>query len=73
MAVTEQVHFRLLQTPCCGSLLCWVNPRLPTHCSECGATVYPAIKSCVLHEDMKALLKTTEPVIGSVIQKGIQE
>jgi hypothetical protein len=24
-------HFRLIQMPCCGQLLCWVNPRLPNY------------------------------------------
>jgi hypothetical protein len=23
------VKFRLIQMPCCGQMLCWVNPRLP--------------------------------------------
>lgn len=32
----ERVKFRLIHTPCCGTLLCWVNPRLPTFCPECG-------------------------------------
>lgn len=32
----EKVPFRLFQMPCCGMLLCWVNPRLPTYCPECG-------------------------------------
>lgn len=32
----EMVKFRLFQMPCCGYLLCWVNPRLPTYCPECG-------------------------------------
>src|SRR5262245_26836305 len=28
------VHFRLIQMPCCGQMLCWVNPRLPNYCPE---------------------------------------
>lgn len=42
---TERVPFRLFQMPCCGHLLCWVNPRLPTYCSECGSKVFLALKS----------------------------
>jgi hypothetical protein len=44
MRITERVHFRLIQMSCCGQLLCWVNPRLPTHCPECGEKVYRRIK-----------------------------
>lgn len=54
---TERVHFRLLTTPCCTALLCWVNPRLPTYCPECGTSIYPAIKSCITHDDSNAILK----------------
>lgn len=53
----ERVHFRLLHTPCCGSLLCWVNPRLPNYCPECGTRIYPEIRSSVHFEDLEATLK----------------
>lgn len=33
----EKVPFRLLRFACCGFLCCWVNPRIPTYCPECGA------------------------------------
>lgn len=58
--MNDQVHFRLLQMPCCGTLYCRVNPRLPNYCPECGARVFAQIKanpSCIQAEDMKALLK----------------
>jgi hypothetical protein len=42
---TEKVNFRLFQMPCCGQLLCWVNPRLPNHCPECGLRVYTELKT----------------------------
>lgn len=35
----ERVHFRLMCMPCCGQMLCWVNPRLPMYCPECGRMV----------------------------------
>lgn len=54
---TERVMFRLLQTPCCSTMLCWVNPRLPSYCSECGKFIYPAIKGCVLLCDDTSTLK----------------
>lgn len=37
---TEFVLFRMFKMPCCGYCLCWVNPRLPNYCSECGKKVY---------------------------------
>lgn len=43
-AWNEMVQFRLFQMPCCGHMLCWVNPRLPSHCPECGATVLARLK-----------------------------
>lgn len=41
----EFVELKVLIMPCCHHQLCWVNPRWPTHCPECGATVYPKIKN----------------------------
>lgn len=55
--ITERIPFRLLQMPCCGTLICHVNHRLPTYCSECGTHVFAAIKGCVLACDMDATLK----------------
>jgi hypothetical protein len=43
-ATNEQVLFRLIQMPCCHTLLCWVNPRRPNFCPECGRRVYAQIK-----------------------------
>jgi len=44
-SVNERIQFRLFVMPCCGFNLCWVNPRLPTHCPECGATVYMKLRT----------------------------
>ena len=47
----EFVPFRLINTPCCNILLCWVNPRLPNYCPECGVRVFMQIKlnpECVI-------------------------
>lgn len=40
----EQVLFRLIRMPCCQHQLCWVNPRLPSYCPECGTAVYMRLK-----------------------------
>lgn len=53
---TERVHFRLLKTDCCGTLLCWVNPRFPNYCPECGTRVFPLIRGCVVLSDENATL-----------------
>ena len=44
MATNEKVHFRLFSMPCCKYQLCWVNPRLPSYCPECGKNVYAQLK-----------------------------
>ena len=41
----ERVKFRLIQTPCCNTLLCWVNPRLMNFCPECGERIYMLVKT----------------------------
>lgn len=45
LPTNEKVKFRLFQMPCCGHLLCWLNPRLPTYCPECGKGVLLQLKS----------------------------
>lgn len=52
----EQVHFRLLSVECCHHLLCWVNPRLPNYCPECGERIYPQVRSWITVEDVNARL-----------------
>jgi hypothetical protein len=55
--VSERVHFRVIVMPCCQHMLCWVNPRLPSHCPECGTLVYPTVRGCVSFSDERAMLK----------------
>ncbi len=43
--VNERIIFRLIHTPCCHTLLCWVNPRLPNVCPECGERIYAKLKT----------------------------
>lgn len=40
LPTNELVPFRLIQMPCCHTLLCWVNPRRPSYCPECGKHVF---------------------------------
>ena len=54
---TERVNFRLIHMECCGALLCWVNPRFPMYCPECGKFCYPTVKGWVLQTDDEAFLK----------------
>lgn len=54
---TERVHFRLIQTPCCHTVLCYVNPRLPNYCSECGKSIFKDVRAGILGNDDNAILK----------------
>lgn len=63
MRVYERVRFTLINTPCCHTLLCYVNPRMPNYCSECGARLF-AMKNnpeAILFRDDNAGLKYKEP------------
>lgn len=54
--ITERVVFKLISMPCCGHLLCWVNPRWPTYCPTCGKSILAYVKQGVLHSDDEAEL-----------------
>lgn len=56
----ERVHFRLIKMPCCNHMLCWVNPRLPNFCPECGKLVIANVSSGVLKSDYDAVLEVHE-------------
>jgi hypothetical protein len=34
-----------MEMPCCHLMLCWVNPRLPNYCPECGTHIFLKLKS----------------------------
>lgn len=58
--MNERVHFRLISLPCCNHQLCWVNPRLPSYCPECGTFVLAKLKTqgdLILVSDTNALIK----------------
>lgn len=59
----ERVLFTLIQTPCCHTLLCYVNPRMPNYCSECGTRLFAMKRNpeAILFRDENAGLKYTEP------------
>ena len=44
MKSREKVPFRLIQTPCCGQMFCWVNPRIPNYCPECGEHIFARLR-----------------------------
>jgi hypothetical protein len=59
----ERVMFKLFQMPCCGQALCWVNPRLPNYCPECGKFVFATLRTdgtSVLLRDNEAVLKVKD-------------
>lgn len=53
----ERVPFKLFRMPCCGFMCCWVNPRLPHYCPECGARVSLPLGQHVLKSDDYAILE----------------
>lgn len=56
---TEFVKFKLITMPCCDTQICWVNPRIPNFCPECGEKVFTRLKvdpSRILVQDDNARL-----------------
>lgn len=48
----ERIPFRLLNMQCCNSLICHVNHRWPSYCSNCGKFVFPDVRGwAVVHDD----------------------
>lgn len=54
----ERVPFRLYSCPECRFLMCWVNPRKPTYCPECGKMIFHTLKERVMMADDEAVLMT---------------
>lgn len=62
----ERIIFRLLTMECCGQLLCWVNPRMPSYCPECGMSIYPQVRSWITIRDDNATINyKTERDLGT--------
>lgn len=45
LITNEMVSFRLIQCPECGHAICWLNPRLPNYCTECGKHIFLKLKT----------------------------
>lgn len=52
--VNEHIRFRYLVMGCCKIQLCWVNPRLPNYCPECGQSCFANVKGYVTLYDEEA-------------------
>ena len=58
----EKVGLRVFSMPCCKTLICWINPRLPTYCPECGQSVLRKLKfepECTLLSEQEVYLIPT--------------
>lgn len=44
LITNEMVEFRLIQCPECGHIICWLNPRLPSYCTECGKFIFAKLR-----------------------------
>jgi predicted RNA-binding Zn-ribbon protein involved in translation (DUF1610 family) len=65
MAIRERVWFRLIICPSCSHQFCWVNPRLPNYCPECGEHLIMKLREhreAIRISDDKAILILTESV-----------
>ena len=56
----ERIKFKLFWMPCCHIQICWVNPRLPNYCPECGERVYAKLRTGAhtIGDDDNAVLET---------------
>lgn len=59
----ERVPFRLISCPECRHQFCWINPRLPSYCPECGMKA--EWRERVMMRDDDAILTThNQPLAG---------
>ncbi len=68
MMSQERVPFRMMQMPCCKHMVCWVNPRLPNFCPECGQIVSHRIRECVVVLDDRAFLHVSDNAVKVALQ-----
>jgi hypothetical protein len=54
----ERVPFRFISCPDCRHQICWINPRLPNHCPECGVYIAGRVREQVMMADDEAILMT---------------
>jgi hypothetical protein len=55
--LTREFTFGSSSAPQCNHNLCWVNPRLPSYCPECGKHIYPAVRGAIHVSDEQAELR----------------
>lgn len=69
----ERVPFRFLSCPDCAHQICWINPRLPSYCPECGVDFRGRIKQRVMMSDDEAVLMThNQPLAGGEYVEGFK-
>jgi hypothetical protein len=52
MRERQRVYFKLIVCPHCAMMICWVNPRRPNYCCECGGRMpYPLGESVRYSDD----------------------
>jgi hypothetical protein len=56
--IVEMIRFKIFFMPCCGHMLCWVNPRMPNYCPECGKSTVGGqlVKTAIQFSDDNARL-----------------
>jgi hypothetical protein len=70
----ERVPFRHLHMPCCNIILCWVNPRRPMYCPECGARIFNHFpNSKWMEQYSNAWLEIEEPMKAEFFCSGTIE
>lgn len=58
----EKVPFRFIACPECNHQVCWVNPRLPSYCPECGKHILQKLRNGDgIHETRDAWLRIERP------------
>ena len=69
----ERIHFRYIICPECKHNMCWVNPRLPSYCPECGRHIMPAVRSSIYVSDPNAELRYDANANQDVAERGAAE
>ena len=60
----ELVPFRFLSCPACKHQICWVNPRLPNFCPECGKGPHDWRERVFMRDDEAILMTHNAPLAG---------
>lgn len=57
---SQVVILRVIHMPCCHHQVCWVNPRLPNYCPECGVFIFEKVRAGIMAQYDNALLHFQE-------------